>query len=72
MQLKYGPRFKDDMERASKAGQRLATQMREIWTAEDVAKHADEVCIGAPDGKHKLDDGRCLYCPLDLEYTSRR
>jgi len=26
-------------------------------------------CSGSPDGVHALDDGKCLCCSLDVEYT---
>jgi len=28
-----------------------------------------ERCPSSPEGEHQLDDGRCLLCGLDLEYT---
>lgn len=33
------------------------------------ADHRQTDCPGASDGKHHLDDGKCLLCRLDLEYS---
>lgn len=56
--FKYGPSLKPGA--AREAGRRMAEEIRKILEA--------DTCPAT--GKlHVLDDGKCLNCDLDLEYT---
>jgi hypothetical protein len=39
---------------------------KQLRSQEENIKH----CPNGIDGKHVLDDGRCMLCDLDMEYSS--
>lgn len=59
--IKYGPKFEDDLDRAFRAGQREVERF--------IAWEQAQKCPNSKDGEHCFDDGRCIFCQLDLEYT---
>jgi hypothetical protein len=58
--IKYGPSFLEGLDRAYRSGQQI---VEEIGKQKQALK-----CPGTGD-KHELDDGKCLHCGLDLEFT---